>query len=343
MKYRDSFILLLILSIVWLIIYSCSKLYVKHDFRNTYNIVNDTVHANIPDSSFFKIHFKNGDVSLMDNWNVNSSGDIINGQGTLFNFNRSKIREGTLSFNIDEVAIIETNQLDAIKSKDKERVSVLTILTGINLIGDAICITNPKACFGSCPTFYLNDVSILQSAHAEGFSSSISPSLESRDLDAMRFSTSSPTINLTMKNEAYETHMLNELILKAVPKNPRDYVFHDKDNIFYNCKELVGAKSAMAGNKDISLIINEFDDLEYFSTTSSDDLTTKEEIFLEFENVPFQNPGLVINFRQTLVTTFLLYNGISYMGNEVGDYFAKIETNDRIKERISNPFKRLGK
>lgn len=99
----------------------------------------------------------------------------------------------------------------------------------------------------------------------------------------------------------------------------------------------------MAGNKDISLIINEFDDLEYFSTTSSDDLTTKEEIFLEFENVPFQNPGLVINFRQTLVTTFLLYNGISYMGNEVGDYFAKIETNDRIKERISNPFKRLGK
>lgn len=236
MKYRDSFILLLILSIVWLIIYSCSKLYVKHDFRNTYNIVNDTVHANIPDSSFFKIHFKNGDVSLMDNWNVNSSGDIINGQGTLFNFNRSKIREGTLSFNIDEVAIIETNQLDAIKSKDKERVSVLTILTGINLIGDAICITNPKACFGSCPTFYLNDVSILQSAHAEGFSSSISPSLESRDLDAMRFSTSSPTINLTMKNEAYETHMLNELILKAVPKNPRDYVFTTKTIYFTTAK-----------------------------------------------------------------------------------------------------------
>lgn len=30
------------------------------------------------------------------------------------------------------------------------------------------------------------------------------------------------------------------------------------------------------------------------------------------------------------------------MGNEAGDYFAKIETNNQIKQKLGNPFKRLG-
>ena len=31
------------------------------------------------------------------------------------------------------------------------------------------------------------------------------------------------------------------------------------------------------------------------------------------------------------------------MGDEVGDYFSKIETNAAVKQKLSNPFKRLGK
>ncbi|GAA3560772.1 hypothetical protein [Snuella lapsa] len=343
MKSKHAFSFVIVVIILWITIYSCSKIYIKHDFRKNYRTFNDTLHVNIPDSSFFKIHLKNGDVSLLGDWKLNSDKDTIYGEGKLFDFNRNIISEGKLSFPLDDIAIVETNQFDAIKGKDKEKIAALSILTGINILGDVICITNPKACFGSCPTFYLNNASVFQSAHAEGFSSSISPSLEKQDLDALRYSTSSEIINITMKNEAYETHMINELFIQAVPKHPTDYVFHDKSNIFYRCKNLINVTNAKEGDKDISSFINNFDDFEYFSSTNSSDLSAKEEIYIEFDKAAFKNPGLVINFRQTLLTTFLLYNGLSYMGNEVGDYFAKIETNDQIKKHISNPFNYLGK
>lgn len=339
---RNKFLISVITLILWLGIYSCSKLYVKHEFRKNYQNINEVVHSDIPDSTFFKIHLKTGEVGLLSNWDIDKNEDQLKGQGKLFDFNRNQINEGELSFQIEDIAIIETNQLELIKAKDKQKVAALSILTAINVIGDVICITNPKACFGSCPTFYLNGVSIQNSAHAEGFSSSISPSMEMEDLDALQFSTSSKTLGITMKNEAYETHMVNELLLQAVPKYSADHIFHDKNKVFFKCDKLISPVKAMVNNESILPEIKSINNLEYYSKTDSLDLASKEEIYLEFNDVPFQNSGLVINFRQTLLTTFLLYNGISYMGNEVGDYFAKIETNANIKKRISNPFKQLG-
>lgn len=324
-------------------IYSCSKFYINHDFRETYKQLNDSIHFAPTQNAFFKVHHKNGDVTLFETWALNNSKDSIIGDGSHYDFNRNELQNGYLSININDIAIIETNQLDAIKSKDKSRIAGLSILTGANLLLDAVCITNPKACFGSCPTFYIDENASLDQASAEGFSSSIAPSLEKRDLDALKFSTDSDNFSITMKNEAFETHMINELYIQAISKKSNEQIYHDINNVYYNCTELINPAEAKVDNISINEIIKCLDNTEYFSSSDDKDLGMKEEIVLEFKNLTNKDYGLVIDFRQTLLTTYLLYSGISFMGNEVGDYFAKIETNRLLSDLLNSPFNRLGK
>jgi len=323
-------------------VYSC-KYYIKHDFRKTYTDVNKALHIDVHDSIFFKIHFNNGDVSVLDKWYVNDAQDSIWGNGTLYDFDRMKVQEGDLSFRIDDIAIIESNDLRAIKSKDKSRVAGLTILTAANLVMNFVCITNPKACFGSCPTFYIDDSDYVHDSRAEGFSNSISPSLERHDLDMLQHRTSDAEFYLTMKNEAFETHSVNKLSIEAVAVDKDKSVYHDTQGTYYQCGKVHELHKARVEDRNIRSAMRSIDEEEYFSLTDSTDLTTREEIIFEFNEVPATDLGLVVNYRQTLLTTFLLYSGIAYMGDEVGDYFARIETDMRLKKRLESPFAKLGK
>lgn len=341
-KRLQSIVSVLSMVLLTIGIYSCRKYYIDHRFRQNYTDINKVIHTDAIKIPFFKVHFKNGNVCVFDSWALNADKDSILGQGKLYDFNRNLYQHGPLAINIDEIAIIETNQLEAIKAQDKEKIAALSILTGVNVLLNIVCITNPKACFGSCPTFYVDGQTDLHEARAEGFSSAISPSLEKRDLDALQYSTASNEFLLTMKNEAFETHMINELFIQAVPKHNNAHIYHDKYGSYYNCGASINPRSASVEDKDIANAINTIDDIEYFSATDPYELATKEAIVLEFDNLPPEDYGLLINFRQSLLTTFLLYSGISYMGDEVGDYFAKIETNAKIKQILSNPFRRLG-
>lgn len=88
------------------------------------------------------------------------------------------------------------------------------ITTGAVLVGlvTAICYNNPK-CFGSCPTFY-SDSAGVPVLEAEGFSYSISPLLEARDVDRLRtHPDSAGVVRLEVRNEALETHYINQLEL----------------------------------------------------------------------------------------------------------------------------------
>ena len=72
------------------------------------------------------------------------------------------------------------------------------------------------AIFGSCPTVYA-DTGASAVLQAEGFSYAIAPLLEQRDLDPLRVRPDSHgVIRLELRNEALETHYINNLELISV-------------------------------------------------------------------------------------------------------------------------------
>lgn len=88
------------------------------------------------------------------------------------------------------------------------------------------CITDPK-CFGSCPTIYADSAGspVLE---AEGFSGSISPLLEARDVDRLRTKPDADgRLRLQVWNEALETHYINHLELLGVAHAADETVLPD--------------------------------------------------------------------------------------------------------------------
>ena len=130
----------------------------------------DLIHVSSNDS-FLKAHINNGQLLVFDSWELDEEGQQVQGNGAVLDFNRDTLFTGAISTPLDSVALFETNTLEKSKS-----VAVLGVITGITAAVGIYCATSPKTCFGSCPTFYVPDGDSLV-LRAEGFSSSIAPSL----------------------------------------------------------------------------------------------------------------------------------------------------------------------
>lgn len=288
--------------------------------KNTREIINPGAKTTLDNRSpFLKIHLRNGRAYILSEWTVTDK-KILTGKGQLFDINRIPVANGTFTISSDSVVIFETNILEP-----SQAVGGLTILTGVSVVVTTLCIANPKACFGSCPTFYITDGKepILQ---AEGFSASIAPALEATDIDALYRATSTESdVHVTVKNEALETHVIRFAKLLAVPRTENTRVFVTPANEFYSCGMFISPSSAMSSEGDCLESIRYFDGVERFSLADSSNLASKEIIELKFDDVPDGDLGLVIASRQTLLTTFLFYQTLAYMGSSAGDWLALLE------------------
>src|SRR5258705_4469822 len=86
------------------------------------------------------------------------------------------------------------------------------------------------AIFGSCPTVYADSAgtALLQ---AEGFAYSIAPIFESRDVDRLRLvQAADGSVRLEIRNEAIETHYLNQLELLEVVHRSAETALVDELN-----------------------------------------------------------------------------------------------------------------
>ena len=61
------------------------------------------------------------------------------------------------------------------------------------------------------------------------------------------------------------------------------------------------------------------------ATADSGNLAKYETIDLCFENYSDNNKGLIIASRQTLLSTFLFYQSLAFMGRNAGFYFSQLE------------------
>lgn len=297
---------------------------------------NKQLELKMKSSPFLKMHMKNGNVYILQNWAMDSTRGKITGQGVLLNARREKLFQGNVQVGVDSVVLFETNVL-----KQSGSATALTVFTGITVAITAYCLTNPKACFGSCPTFYISDGDSLQ-PDAEGFSASIAPSLEASDSDALFHAASQgDEFAIEMRNEALETHVVRYVNLLAVPRSSGQRVFADAKGNFWESSSLIAPSAATAPEGSCLNLLSHADRMERYSEADSSYLGAKEYIEIEFDDLTEGKYGLVIGARQSLLSTYLLYQTFAYMGHDVGYWLAQVERG-RLGKKANDVLNILG-
>jgi hypothetical protein len=268
---------------------------------------------------FLKVHARDGSLLVLSPWEADEAAQLVSGTGVRYAPDRRVVGEGDLSMPFDSVLLFETNVV-----RPSGSVAALAVITGITAAVAVYCATNEKACFGSCPTFYVTDgtADVLQ---AEGFSASIAPALEARDVDALfRARPIGPEVRIDMVNEAFETHVVRYANLLAVPRRPGRRIMAEGDGSFWSVTEPVPPASCRAPEGDCAAALSAFDEHERWSAADSLDLASREIVDLVFTESA-GTPALVLASRQSLLPTYLLYQAFAWLGESVGSWMAALE------------------
>lgn len=170
------------------------------------------------------------------------------------------------------------------------------------------------AIFGSCPTVY-SDTAGVQVLEAEGFSYSIAPLFERRDLDRLGARPDARgALALEIRNEALETHHLNHLELVEVRHRPDELVMPDPDGRPLALAALRAPLTATdrAGRDQLATLAAADDRLyatapHLVAAASADDL--RDHVDLVFPApVGADSAAVVLRLRNSLLTTILLYD-----------------------------------
>lgn len=293
--------------------------------RETYGPDDATVPIRESDpDDVLQAHLLGGDVIMYENWIVSETD--VTGFGSRYDALRSRTAVGNLTVPLDSVAVFVA---------DREVANMgpalgLTVVTGVSVALTAYCLSNPKSCFGSCPTFYAPDEAGEMALLAEGYSSSIAPSMRARDVDALGLRASGGAFELRMTNEALETHVTRRADLLAVPVGAGETAYFeghgtDEGRFWRTSNEQVPlACSAPEGECTAALASADGD--ERTSEASATDLAEKESITLTFDAPEAGQHALVLTGRQSLLTTFLVYQGLAYAGDDIGGWISQGET-----------------
>jgi hypothetical protein len=266
-----------------------------------------------------KVHMRSGELYLLSTFRVIDD-SILEGTGTRYTAQRQADGEGTHRFRLDDVAVLETTDKGTVGNLATLGLGALTTVFGTLSLH---CLADPKACFGSCPTFYLDDDA--DRPRAEGFSSSIARALEARDVDALPDARPQEgRLVIRMRNEALETHAVRRVRLLTAPRPRGGRVLAGTDGRFYPASRVVRPASCRGPEGDCLAAIVHEDAGERLSGADPRDLAAREELFLDFDAPPAR-AGLVLGARQSLVTTFLFYQTLAFMGREAGAWLATME------------------
>lgn len=173
-----------------------------------------------------------------------------------------------------------------------------------------------KALFGSCPTFY-SDSAGTHVLEAEGFSYSIAPLFEQRDVDRLRTGVAPDgTVRLEVRNEALETHYLNHLELIETRHRAGETVVPDQMGM----PLVLGALTTPAAARDRAgrdvLPVFARADGQVFSTDANTLAAADSMDFHDYVDITIprrdgaDSVAIVFRLRNSLLNTVLLYEGI---------------------------------
>jgi hypothetical protein len=241
------------------------------------------------------------------------SPDSLLGYGVRFSLSRRD------SSAIDRLAMDSVVGLEAYYT-DTDQIGsfvVSTLATAAIIVGTVAsailisCIGDPK-CFGSCPTFYAIEDSayVLES---EGFSYSIVPLFEARDVDRLGARADSMgVLRLELRNEALETHYINHIELLDVAHNENESVLPDERGRPVAVVGLQAPATARDGSgRNIRDVIAGVDgqafatDSARLASVTADSLDDAVE--LTFAPPTSDSAALILRVRNSLLNTVLLY------------------------------------
>ncbi len=174
------------------------------------------------------------------------------------------------------------------------------------------------------------------SLQAEASSSSIAPGLEATDVDMLLHTQPrerSYTIRVT--NEALETHVIRHADILAVRRPAGGRVYVSSEGNFQEVIESIRPTRCASSEGSCLVNVLQADGHERASLADSSNLATRETIDVTFEGVQQQDVGLVVTSRQTLMTTFLIYQALAYMGNDAGRFLARLETGGETARKLA--------
>lgn len=193
--------------------------------------------------------------------------------------------------------------------------STLSVAGMIGLGVAIACAADPK-CFGSCPTFY-SDSAGSEVLQAEGFSYSIAPLFEARDVDRLRAQPASDgMLRLEVRNEAYETHYLNQLALLEARHTADEVVAPDGQGHLVAVRDLTRPAVARdRRHRDVRTELTVADG----QVMQTDDRTLaaarpgdlEDTVELEFPvpaGATSDSAALLFRMRNSLLNTVLLYD-----------------------------------
>ena len=268
-----------------------------------------------------KFHTRDGRLFVMTSYRVDA--DAVRGSGSEYDADRVFRRQGAIVIPRGEVALVETTHMVV-----DPGMTALAIMSAGSAVGTAICIAMPKACFGSCPTFYVPGANGSWRLQAEGFSTSIARSIAADDLDSLQDAhPENGSLELAMRNEALETHVVQRLSLQVVNAPAGSTVVRTHDEHF----AAVGPTSpptACAGTPDGCTSLLARDGREFTPGSDGRDLATRTDLVLQFAAPHARDVGIVLTLRNSLMSTFVLYHLIALHGRHYGEFMAALERRD---------------
>jgi hypothetical protein len=242
--------------------------------------------------------------------------DTVRGSGTRYDL-RLQPAGSVSGLPLDSVLGLEAyrTRVDAVPT---------ALLTTLAIAGTAVvtagvivaieCASDPK-CFGSCPTFY-SDSAGTQVLEAEGFSYSIAPLFEARDVDRLRAQPDAQgVLRLEVRDEAYETHYINQLELLEARHGADEFVVPDAQGRLVAIGGLMAPAAARdRTGRDVRSVLRAADgdvfhsDTGFLSAARPGDL--EDTVELEFSAPPAHGDSIALLFRMrnSLLNTVLLYD-----------------------------------
>jgi hypothetical protein len=279
-----------------------------------------------------KFHLRDGSLVVFDSWRV--KGDMVSGTGRAYGVQRELVMRGAIEVRLAHVILVETSE-----DHVDPAIVPMAVVTGASLALTVYCLANTKACFGSCPTFYVPNAQGGWTLQAEGFSSSIARIFEDDDLDDLPDARPRDgAITVAMRNEALETHMVRRVSLQVVDGPPNGAVYRRFGDGYLSvgasvapemCASTARGAGAPEARDDASCSALAAKDAEEVALESDgEDLAARASITVIYPAPGKRDVALVLTARNSLMTTYVLYQMMAYEGRSYGDFQASVERGD---------------